>query len=337
MTVVGIVDVNAYSPARFQSADEIAKLAGIPADVIRDKFGLNGKRIAADDEHASDLAAKAAAPILAKHGGRCVDALLYMGSPYRDFPVWGAAPKVQQLLGQAAEGSLAFDVQGNSAGGPIALQVAKGLISASDRVDQVLLAGGSREHDLIDYANERSRFMFSFGAGGAAALLRRDHGENHVLETVGVTDGRFADDVMVPAGGSLEPVSEQTLRDRRHSLDVRDPVEMKAKLDPISTDRFVAVATQAVERSGYRLADIKLLCPIHTKRSIFTKVREQLGVSQDRAIYLSDHGHMSAIDPFVGLHKARELGMLNDGDLVVLLAAGTGYSWVATAIRWGRA
>jgi 3-oxoacyl-[acyl-carrier-protein] synthase-3 len=337
VTVVGIVDVNAYSPARFQSADEIAKLAGIPADVIRDKFGLNGKRIAADDEHASDLAAKAAAPILAKHGGRCVDALLYMGSPYRDFPVWAAAPKVQQLLGQAAEGSLAFDVQGNSAGGPIALQVAKGLICASDRVDQVLLAGGSREHDLIDYANERSRFMFSFGAGGAAALLRRDHGENHVLETVGVTDGRFADDVMVPAGGSLEPVSEQTLRDRRHSLDVRDPVEMKAKLDPISADRFVAVATQAVERSGYRLADIKLLCPIHTKRSIFTKVCEKLGVSEDRAMYLSDHGHMSAIDPFVGLHKARELGMLKDGDLVVLLAAGTGYSWVATAIRWGRA
>ena len=107
MSAVGIVDVNAYAPARFQSADEIATLAGIPAAVIRDKFGLDGIHIAADDEHASDLAAKAAAPILAKHRGRCVDALLYMGSPYRDFPVWSAAPKVQQLLGIAAAGSLA--------------------------------------------------------------------------------------------------------------------------------------------------------------------------------------------------------------------------------------
>lgn len=337
MSVVGIVDINAYSPARFQSADEIAVLAGIPAAVIREKFGLEGKHIAADDEHASDLAAKAAAPILAKHGGRCVDALLYMGSPYRDFPVWSAAPKVQQLLGPGASGSLAYDIQGVSAGTPIALQIAKGLILGSDHINQVLLAGGSREHDLIDYANERSRFMFSFGAGGAAALLRRDHPENHVLETVGVTDGRFADDVMVPAGGSLEPASELTLRGRRHSLDVRDPADMKAKLDPISADRFVAVATEAVERSGYRVADIKMLCPIHTKRSLFTDVRERLGVPADRAMYLSDHGHMSAIDPLVGLHRARELGMLRDGDLVVLLAAGTGYSWVATAIRWGRA
>jgi 3-oxoacyl-[acyl-carrier-protein] synthase-3 len=46
---------------------------------------------------------------------------------------------------------------------------------------------------------------------------------------------------------------------------------------------------------------------------------------------------MSAIDPLVGLHRAREQGRLRDGDVVVLLAAGTGYSWAATVIRWGRA
>jgi 3-oxoacyl-[acyl-carrier-protein] synthase-3 len=336
MTTVGIVDVNAYSPAAFQSADDIAALSGIPASVIRQKFGLDGKHIAASDEHASDLAAKAAAPIVARNTGR-IDALLYMGSPYRDFPVWSAAPKVQQLLGPAAAGSLAFDIQGVSAGAPMAMQVAKGLICANERIDQVLLAGGSREHDLIDYQNERSRFMFNFGAGGAAVLLRRDHPENHVLETAGFTDGAFADDVMVPAGGSREPTSERTLRDRRHALDVRDPAAMKAKLDPVTADRFVAVATEAVERSGYRVSDIRVLLPIHTKRSLFDAVRERLGVSEQCTVYLSDHGHMSAIDPLMGLARARERGLLQQGDLVVLLAAGTGYSWAATAIRWGRA
>jgi 3-oxoacyl-[acyl-carrier-protein] synthase-3 len=57
VTAVGIVDVEAYSPAGVQTADEIAALSGIPADVIRDKFGLEGKRIAAPDEHVSVLAA----------------------------------------------------------------------------------------------------------------------------------------------------------------------------------------------------------------------------------------------------------------------------------------
>ena len=336
MTTVGIVDVNAYSPAAVQTADEIATLCGIPAAVIREKFGLEGKHIAAPDEHAADLAAKAAAPLLARNAGARLDVLLYMGSPYRDFPVWSAAPKVQQLLGPAAADSLAFDIQGVSCGTPMAMQVAKGLICTNDHIDQVLLAGGSREHDLIDYDNERSRFMFNFGAGGAALLLRRDHPENEVLETAAFTDGSFADDVMVPAGGSREPASEATLRARRHSLDVRDPAEMKRKLDPVTADRFVSVAVEAVERSGHRVEDIRVLLPIHTKRSLFDAVRERLGVPEACCVYLSDHGHMSAIDPIMGLHRARERGLLQDGDLVVMLAAGTGYSWGATAIRWGR-
>jgi 3-oxoacyl-[acyl-carrier-protein] synthase III len=149
VTRVGIVDLCAYAPAGVQTADEIAALSGIPADVIRGRFGLESKRIAAADEHVSDLAAKAAAPILARHEGR-IGALIYMGSPHRDYPVWSAAPKVQRLLGERARGSLAFDVQGVSGGTPISVQVAKGLLETNPGLGQVLLAGGSREHDLID-------------------------------------------------------------------------------------------------------------------------------------------------------------------------------------------
>ena len=333
---VGIVDIGAYSPAGCQTAAEIAALSGIPIEVVRDRFGLIGKRIAAPDEHASHLAAKAAIPILKNNVGK-IGAVIYMGSPYRDFPVWGAGPKVQQLLGPAADGALAFDVQGNSGGAPIAVKVGKALLESDPALGQVLLAGGSREHDLIDYTNQRSRFMFTFGAGGAAMLLRAGHPENLVLETAGFTDGSFADDVMVPAGGSREPATIETVQARRHYLDVRDPQEMKERLDPISAGNFVRVAREAVERSGHRTTDIALLCTIHTKRSLFLKVLDGLRLPEERAMYLSDHGHMSAVDPILGLHRAREQGRLHDGDLVVLLAAGTGYSWSATAIRWGRA
>ena len=334
--MIGIVDIGAYSPAGVQTADQIAALSGIPLEVVRDRFGLTGKHIAAPDEHASHLAAKAAAPLLERNPGP-IGAVIYMGSPYRDFPVWGAGPKVQQLLGEAAKGALAFDVQGNSGGAPIAIKVGKALLESDPALGQVLLAGGSREHDLIDFTNQRSRFMFNFGAGGAAMLLRADHPENLVLETVGFTDGSFADDVMVPAGGSREPATIETVRARRHYLDVRDPQDMKDRLDPISAGNFVRVAREAVERSGERVSDVALLCMIHTKRSLFLKVLDGLGLPEDRAVYLSDHGHMSAVDPILGLHRAREQGRLHDGDVVVLLAAGTGYSWSATAIRWGRA
>jgi 3-oxoacyl-[acyl-carrier-protein] synthase-3 len=336
MTTVGIVDVGAYSPVCVQSAEEIARISGIPLEVVRDKFGLTGKHIAAPDEHVSVLAAKAAAPILAQHDGP-IGAVIYMGSPHRDFSVWTTAPKVQALLGDRVAGARAFDVQCSSAGAPIALQVGAGLIAADNDLDQVLLVSGSREHDLIDYSNQRSRFMFNFGAGGAAALLRRDHERNRVLATVAYTDGSFADDVMVPAGGSREPASEKTVRDRRHFLDVRDPSDMKERLDPVAAQNFIRVARDAVERSGHAVRDIDLLCTIHTKRSLFLRVLEGLSLDEDHAVYLSDHGHMSACDPIFGLHRAREQGRLRDGDLVVLLAAGTGYTWAATAVRWGAA
>lgn len=334
---VGIVDVQAYLPSAWQSAEEVAALSGIPAAVVTDRFDLRGKHLAADDEHVSVLSARAAAPILARHGGQPLDVLLYMGSPHRDFPVWSAAPKVQQLLGSAAAGSLAFDLQAVSAGGPIALQVARGLITASPAIRQVLLVGGSREHDLLDYANARSRFMFTFGAGGAAALLRRDHPENHVLETAGFTDGRFADNVMVPAGGSREPASLASVRAHRHALDVPDPAAMKDRLDPISAENFLRVAREALERSGYRPCDVALLCMLHVKRSLYCQVLEGLGLSEGQSVNLSDTGHMSALDPLVGLWRAREQGRLQNGDVVLLLAAGTGYSWAATVVRWGRA
>ncbi len=67
---VGIVDVGAYSPAQIQTAEEIAVLSGIPLGVVRDRFGLTGMHIAAPDEHALHLAAKAAAPLLERHGGK---------------------------------------------------------------------------------------------------------------------------------------------------------------------------------------------------------------------------------------------------------------------------
>ena len=68
--MIGIVDVGAYSPACVQTAEEIAALSGIPLEVVRDRFGLTGKHIAAPDEHASNLAAKAAAPLLERNPGR---------------------------------------------------------------------------------------------------------------------------------------------------------------------------------------------------------------------------------------------------------------------------
>jgi 3-oxoacyl-[acyl-carrier-protein] synthase-3 len=73
------------------------------------------------------------------------------------------------------------------------------------------------------------------------------------------------------------------------------------------------------------------------KRSMHDAIVDALGVARSRASYLDDTGHMSGVDPLLALDRAVRSGEVADGDLVLLLAAGTGYTWAATAIRWGPA
>jgi 3-oxoacyl-[acyl-carrier-protein] synthase-3 len=71
------------------------------------------------------------------------------------------------------------------------------------------------------------------------------------------------------------------------------------------------------------------------KRSMHDAIVDALGVDRARAAYLDDTGHMSGVDPLLALDRAVRSGEIVDGDLLLLLAAGTGYTWAATAIRWG--
>lgn len=87
--------------------------------MIERKFGLRGKHIAALDEHVSDLAVKAAEPLIAEHGAD-VGAVVYFGSAHKDYYLWSCAPKVQHALGLV--GAFAFELMATSACAPIALR-----------------------------------------------------------------------------------------------------------------------------------------------------------------------------------------------------------------------
>jgi len=220
-------------------------------------------------------------------------------------------------------------------GTPVALRLAKAYLTAEPELGNLLLVAACRESYLLDYANERSRFMFNFGDGAVAGLLAAGADRNLLLGSHAVTDGSFSLQVKVPAGGSVEPPSHATVEGRRHFLDVADPAQMKGGLDEVSLPNFVAAAEGALARSGATLADVSYLCGIHMKRSMHTAITDALGVPLERAAYLDDTGHMSGVDPLLALDRAVRAGEVADGDLVLLLAAGTGYTWAASVIRWG--
>lgn len=334
MRPVGLAATASYLPDKWMTAAEIADVSGIPEQVLVERFGLRGKHVAAPDEHVSDMAVRAGETLLEEEemDPAEIDAVVYFGSTFKDFQVWQAAPHIAHRLG--ADRAFALELDYVSCGSPVAVRVIRDMLRAEPEIRNVLAVAACRESYLLDYTNERSRFMFNFGDGAVAALFRGDDTGHEVLGAHMITDGSFSLDVKVPAGGSVEPASERTLADRRHFLDVPDPLSMKERLDPVTLPNFVAAAEAAVTRSGAALDEVALLCGIHMKRSMHQQVCDALGVPAERAVYLDDTGHMSGVDPLFGLDRARREGRLESGDLILLLAAGTGYTWAATCIRW---
>ena len=311
------------------TAAEVAARSGIPERVVVEKFGLRGKHIAAVDEHPSDLAVKAAERLLAEVevAPEEIDVVMYYGSTWKDYSVWQAAPWIGHRVG--ATNAFAIEYDNVSHGTSIALRVARNMLRAELDLRNVLMVAACRESYLLDYANERSRFMFNFGDGAAAALLVKDGGANEVLGSYGITDGSLSRHVKVSSGGSVDPHGSD------RSLDVVDQAAMKERLDEVSLPNFVRAAEGALARSDAGLEDLSFLCGIHMKRSMHDALVAALGVDPERAAYLDDAGHMSGVDPLLALDRAGAAGQLSDGDLVLLLAAGTGYTWAASVVRWG--
>jgi 3-oxoacyl-[acyl-carrier-protein] synthase-3 len=199
----------------------------------------------------------------------------------------------------------------------------------------MLLVSASRENDLIDFANMRTRFMFNFGAGGGAVVFRRGQAQNEVLESAVKTDGSLADTViMTPAEESISllPPEMGTLHGR---LDVHNAEYMAERLGAVSLDRFKQVITEAIEQSGHKLDALRFLGITHMKRSFYEEILQAVGLTPEQSVYLEDYGHIQSVDQVLALELGLAQGKIHDGDLIVLAGAGTGYTWSATAVRWG--
>jgi 3-oxoacyl-[acyl-carrier-protein] synthase-3 len=329
---VGLIDVGVYMPPNWMPAAEIAAVSGIDETVLIERFGLDGKHTAGPEDHISTMGAKAARQALDRAGVDAteVDVVAYFGSMGKDYQVWSASPKIQQLIG--ATDAWALEMSMVSCGAPVALHVAAAMMRGDPAIDKMLIVGGSRESHLLDYTNHRSRFMFNFGDGAAAALLGRGPGVHEVIATRIISDGAFADDVAVFGGGTRLPASRDTVDAGRHYLDVADPAAMKERLDPVSGPNFLRVVGDVCAEVGVDPKEVALVALLHTKRSFYDWIIDQLDLAEERVVYLRRHGHMSGIDPLVGIDMHRE--SLRAGDLVLCLSAGTGYTWAATMLRW---
>lgn len=331
--MVGIRSIGSYVPEGIRDSVYISEASGIPEPVIREKFGIKQVHKAGPEESVSAMGVKAALRALDGTDPRELDLVVYCGSEYKDFYMFNCAAKIKYDIG--ADNAAAFEIHSLCSGGVYGLKILKAMMLQDEKLKKVLMVSSSKEGDLINYQDTDSRFMFNFGDGAAAVLLERDLGRNEILESAMIVDGQFSTDVYVPGIGCNNRDKFESMAYEDRFLRVRDLKDMKRRLDPVTLVNFCGVMEQAVANSGFGNEDVDFIAPICMKKSMLVGLLDHFGLTEDKSFLLEDYGHCQSADCFISIEEGLRHSRLVDGDLVVTISAGTGYTWASTCIKWG--
>jgi len=217
------------------------------------------------------------------------------------------------------------------------MKMAKDMLIADDDVHTVLVCGGYRNGDFVDYTDKNMSMMYNLSAGGGAMILKKNFNKNLLLGTHLIADGSISRTAGVEIGGTVNPITAENFKEAAKSLRLLDPEKMKARLNEVSQNNWLTCIDRALEKSGMTRSDIGYLDILHIKRSGHLGMLKDLGLNEDQSIYLENYGHVGQVDQILSLYLALQEGKVKDGTVVCMIAAGIGYVWAANIIRWGEA
>lgn len=334
---VGIVGFGLYLPENYITAKEVSEATGgiWSEEAVIEKLGFVKKTIPGSKDGTQEMGYLAAKDCLKNTGvdAMDIDLIICIGEEWKEYPLTTSAMYIQDKIG--AVNAYAFDIAQRCCTGITAMKIAKDMMLSDESINTVLICGGYRNGDFIDYKNQRVSFMFNLATGGGAVILKKNYGKNELLETSIITDGSFARDVGVVYGGTINPINKDNLEEAYKSLDVMDVQGMKSRLNEKSTPNFLKVIRESLRKSGYSQEDIDYIAMIHFKYSAHKYILSELGLLESKSIYLKDYGHMGQIDQILSMKLALEQGKIKNGDIVVTVGAGIGYAWAANTIKWG--
>jgi 3-oxoacyl-[acyl-carrier-protein] synthase-3 len=339
---VGIVSVGTYSPSTYLTSEDIAQASGLPEWVVREKLGITGKYVAGPDDHTNEMAIKATLDCLSQSNfpPEEIDVVLCTTEEWREYLLWTSGIHLAYEIG--ARNAWAMDLHMRCATTVGAMKMARDMMLADPEVNTVLIAGGYRVSDFIDFANHRTSFMFNIGAGAGAMLLRKHWPRNHLLGTHIIVDGSMSKHVIIPASGTVQFPTDDAVRQGLFTFDLVEPEAMKDRLNAVSMDNWLRCVDEALRKSGprpdgspYTRADLDFANILLIKPSAHLDMLQRLGLGEDQSVYLGEIGHTGEQDAMFGIREGLRTGRLKDGDLMVIVAAGIGYVWAAGVVRWG--
>lgn len=326
MKRVKILGTGVSLPSKVLTNTELERMVDTSNAWITDRTGIEERRIAAPDVSTSDLCAEAV-----RHACRNAEIdpgdldVVIVGTSTADTLFPSTACWVQRKLG--IQGMAAFDVSAGCTGFLYGLELATSLIG-SRAAQRVAVVGGEVMSKVINWNDRRTCVLFGDGAG-AAIVTASDDGSGVLASNWGA-DGNLAPILYQPAGGTQMPATHETVDANAHTVHMEGNTVFKHAVLAMSS-----AAVKAMKDAEVTAEDVKLLVPHQANIRIMEAARERTGVSKDKLYsVLHKYGNMSAATIPVALHEARQEGRIEDGDIIVMTAFGTGFTWGASVLRW---
>lgn len=338
---VRIVATGSYLPARAVSNDDLVA-AGAPLtgeEMVR-LCGVRNRHWAADGEATSDLAVAAARAALDSAGmgsGAFASTGLAAGAIGRGALGAGAMPIDRVILATVSADhsspSAACLVQHGLGLPPVpACDLAaacSGFLYVLDAAARAVVTG--EEHVLAIAADVRSRYLdvtdratcALFGDGAGAAVLGPGQAGSGLLAIGTVADGSGARSIFVPAGGSREPATADSVRGRRHTIRMQDGPQIYVS----AVDGMLHVAECLLADLGMEMGDVDLLIPHQANYHIIKRLAWKAGIPLDKVhVNIDRVGNISGATVALALDEALRSGKVGAGARILLVAAGAGYT-----------
>lgn len=325
MKRVGIIGLGEYFPERVLTNADLEKMVDTSDEWITTRTGIKERRLCAKGEATSDLAIMAAKQALkdAKLKSYELDLIIVATiTPDMSFP--SVSCLVQNALG--AKNAACFDISAACAGFVYGIVIAKQFITTS-MYKNVLVVGAETLSAITDWQDRNTCVLFGDGAG-AAVLSEVISGG--IISTYLGSDGSLSNLLMMPAGGSRNPATHDTVDKRLHFLKMEGN-----ELFKVAVKSMTEAAQRVLKQAGIEFSDVDLVIPHQANARIIMAVAKKLGLSEDKIYFnIEKYGNMSSASTATALCEAVKEGRIKKGDVVLLDAFGAGLVCGACVIEW---
>lgn len=321
-----IIGTGSYAPDRVMTNADLEKLVETSDEWIHSRTGIRERRIAGLEQPTSDLAARASLAAMENAGVTAEEIDLIICAtvtPDMFFP--NTACFVQTRLG--AVNAVCFDISAACSGFLFGVETARQYI-ASGMYRTVLVIGADKLSSIVDWTDRNTCVLFGDGAG--AVILQHREGSRGILATKMGSNGKLAEILYIPGGGSACPVTAENAAQKPATIRMNGRETYKH-----AVTAMVNASRQALADADVSPGEVTCFIPHQANLRIIEAIASRLDVPMDRFhINLDRYGNTSAAAVAIALDEAAREGRFKRGDKILMVVFGGGLTWAASVVEW---